>query len=321
MCNALASWSAARLRRFGPPRNAVSGLSASRTLAKWFAHRRRPLAEGKASPYVSGVTHRRSPMAPARRIAPCKRECGFTRVELLVVVCVVVAVGLMLLLALPHSRAKSDRLQCISNLGKILVAEFTWMNDGAKSDSHWRTSLADGGTLGHAQAHHAWFQWSWISNHLGSPKVLVCPADPTASVATAWGESAADGLLNAKFQDATLSYLINMSIEKNVLRERPGWPAPVHYAPPHHALAGDYTVRVDGLGQACDAHAGPAYVCVRPLHPAHWEPPPHKPSGNLAFMDGSVSSSASLGLTPVLTNAGSPYQSDARAHLLVPARH
>jgi prepilin-type processing-associated H-X9-DG protein len=249
-----------------------------------------------------------------------RRENAFERVELLVVLGAIVALGCVLLTTLTRSKTGSDRHQCISNLKRIVLAELTWMYDNDKTDPHWQAPLADAGTMGHSQAHHAWFQWSWISNNLGSPKVLVCPADIASTAASDWTGTATGGFLNAKFQDAALSYFVNMSAGTFRRRERHDLFIIIDPAPPCDALTGDHAILVEAPTQACYRHTSLSYVCIDPSRPARWKTPPHGRNGNIAHLDGSVPSPESVALTSVLTNTRGFYQRDAPPHLLLPNR-
>jgi hypothetical protein len=249
-----------------------------------------------------------------RRTDPPRRNRGFNRTELLVALAVAIVLLVLLAPALMRHRIEALRFQCVSNLKQIVVVEFTWRHDREKESYHWGTPSAEGGTLDHPQAHHAWFQWSLISNNLGSPKVLVCPADRSARVASDWTMSPTGGFLNPTFQDAALSYFINTSadLDHGLI------PMNIEHAA-LAVVAGDRTVRVDGPSQACSRHTNLSYVCVSPLRLCRWVPPLHGPRGVVAMADGSVFSTDHVGLNHFLTNAS--YAKDRpSAHLLVPER-
>jgi prepilin-type processing-associated H-X9-DG protein len=252
-------------------------------------------------------------MAPIRKTIPPRGDCGFTIIEAIVIAIVVLAVIVFLVPALLRHRVNSARLPCISNLKRIAVAELTWRHEGEKANVHWRTPLAEGGTVGHTQANQAWFQWAWLSNSLGSPKILVCPADTTAKPASDWTAAPTGGFLNPNFQDAALSYFLNMSAQD--IDHRPSSTLELASGT---MLAGDHNIRVDGPTQACRQHTNLSYVCVGPGRPFRWVPPLHQGGGNVAMWDGSVLCLASPALMDLMTNSSS--LNGSSSHLLVPNR-
>lgn len=68
------------------------------------------------------MSHRPAPGHPARSGPPC----GFTLVELLVVVGIVSVLISVMLPALSRARASASRLQCLSNLRQLQLAQITY---------------------------------------------------------------------------------------------------------------------------------------------------------------------------------------------------
>src|SRR5437016_13358491 len=106
------------------------------------------------------------------------REEAWNRLELLFILASLALLTAVALPSLANTKNQSQRLTCFSNLKQIGHAYQLWGNDrGNKTPC--RTDISDGGTYGslNSQRNLAWFQFSWISNQLDSPKMLVCPSD------------------------------------------------------------------------------------------------------------------------------------------------
>src|SRR6185369_7698073 len=69
----------------------------------------------------------------------------------------------------------------------------------------WRTPTPEGGTWSNPKPGNAWFEFYWLSNNLGTPKILACPADAGVRVAPNFTTYAAIG-----FRAAATSYAIGL---------------------------------------------------------------------------------------------------------------
>src|SRR3954465_9454074 len=113
-------------------------------------------------------------------------ERAFTRTDLLFF-----GGGLAFLFAMALSvwgsnKSESRRAVCANNLRQIGRAYQIWGSDHDEL-LPWQgfsNTGSDGGVIGFPNlAANAWWQYSVISNQLGSPKILSCPADEKKVVA------------------------------------------------------------------------------------------------------------------------------------------
>ena len=113
------------------------------------------------------------------RAHPPDRRRGFTWLELLLVVIVVIILaGLVLPMLAPRRKADGRRIQCLNNL-KILglgLRIFATDNNGLFP---WAVPVREGGTQEEiADEQRIWRHVAVLSNELNTPKVLLCPKDP-----------------------------------------------------------------------------------------------------------------------------------------------
>jgi hypothetical protein len=147
--------------------------------------------------------HRRND-ASGRRTA--RGRHAFTRLELCACV---VAGALLMALALPALATVQSRAhvaQCLNNLRLMGRGTQAWAAD-FKNEVPWRTHVADGGTQYGPKSANAWIEYYAMSNHLGTPRILACPADEGVRVASTYGEFVAPG-----FQANCSSYALDLDV-------------------------------------------------------------------------------------------------------------
>ncbi len=230
---------------------------------------------------------------------------AFTRLEC---AAVVAALGLLGGLALPlfaATRADSDRAGCFNNLRQFGRATAVWA-DHHTGNFPWLTSTNEGGTRldSGLKTSLAWVEFISLTNELPRPRVLACPADRTAKVASHWGNTA-NGLANTGMRNAAVSYFLSF-------HGRPELPRSV--------ITGDRdfnpssTVPV-GCGFGNVGNAFP--ITPQLAMPIRWTNAVHGAAGHLLFSDGSVEYTTDAGLEKILR--GPLVQNDsASIHLIYP---
>jgi hypothetical protein len=126
-------------------------------------------------------------------------RCGFTRIELTVIVAILLVIVLILIPGFQSARAKQRRLTCVWNLEKIGRADRVW-------------------GFGHSIT--AWYYYEFVSEDLGpSPKVLICPDDERkpATYFAKWG-STNQPEPGAFDSNTNVSYFVNPDADNIFLR-------------------------------------------------------------------------------------------------------
>ena len=201
---------------------------------------------------------------------------AFSRADLLFCV-----VGLTVLFALAasllaNSKSESQRVICFNNLRQIGRAFHVWGNDH-QDLMPWQVELDDGGTLWHVLGGNLWLHYSWISNELGSPKILVCPADNVPKkIASDWG-TGPSGFLNPQYRNNSVSYTLFLHALADNLRS---------------LLATDRNIRSDiasGCSFLANVNSGVRQLGGRNSENETWTNAIHGIIGHVLFADGTVS--------------------------------
>ena len=136
---------------------------------------------------------------------------AFTRIELLAVGAALALLALIVAPAFATNRADSERAACFNNLRQIGRAVQMWGSD-YQNDPPWRTLVSKGGTQPESglTAKIAWFEFAVMSNEVVTPRILACPADVEARVASEFSSETARGYMATGFRGLATSYFINM---------------------------------------------------------------------------------------------------------------
>ncbi len=135
-------------------------------------------------------------------------SAGFTHVELLAVLLGIALLTIIVFPVLAASPANSQRPQCFNNLRQIGRGLRVWGNDHWDQPP-WLTAVSAGGTAPDSggKPANAWFEYLAVSNELSTPRILACPADESAKVASQWS-GGSDALASATLRANAISYAI-----------------------------------------------------------------------------------------------------------------
>lgn len=194
------------------------------------------------------------------------RPGAFTLVEMLCVIAIIAILAALLLPAIAQGRARGQRIQCVNHLKQMGTAFHVFMHDH-QGRFPMEVSVNEGGSLELAQSgfragpefYFGFRHFQALSNQLGTPKILVCPAD-TRQAAPHF----------SALRNEHVSYFVNVS---------------ARYAQPNSLLAGDRNLAVDGA-------AGTTLQRVDGNQRFRWTSELHRFKGNLLFSDGRVEQSA-----------------------------
>jgi type II secretory pathway pseudopilin PulG len=200
-----------------------------------------------------------------------RATAAFTLIELVLIVGVVLLLTLMLFPAMGNAKKKSQRIDCVNNLKQVGLSFRMWSPDDSDRFA-MRCSTNVGGTL--EVANQVWRTFQALSNELGMPKMLLCPAD-TRPPAQSWRTLANSNISYFNCLDAAeVQPQVFLSGDRNVTNGSP------------------LTNHVMRLGKG---------------DPAGWTADLHPNCGNVTISDGSVHQLDSARLRQAVTNAGPIY--------------
>ncbi|MDB6126041.1 MAG: hypothetical protein JWQ71_5034 [Pedosphaera sp.] len=196
---------------------------------------------------------------------------GFTLVELLlIIVIVVVGVG-FLLPALWRSKVKVRRDQCINNLKQAGICFRIW-NSGSSGDFPMQYSTNQEGSKEYILGGNAFRHFQCLSNELADAKVLFCPTD-LRTRATNF----------TSLQNSNVSYFVAVDADETV---------------PSMLLAGDRNLMTNGI--AVDT----GLAAVKTNYVMDWTEKMHNGQGNILFADGHVGQLDNMQLQEALIHTG-----------------
>ena len=237
-------------------------------------------------------------------------EAAFNRLELVVMMATLVLLAGLAFPTLGNTKTRSQRLTCVANLRQLGHALHVWGNDhGDKTP--WRTPSSEGGTFltQNPFKNNAWYQLGWLSNELGTPKILVCPADKIVGdsrvIASNWSSTdPAAGYATIGLRDRATSYTVALD---------------AYFEQPRTILSGDRNVRTSGINSSCSSGVGDANFFVLGPFPGNigWTNSIHFQNGNVLFYSGEVEQ---LSLPRFGSTLNGPYNNSDNGvlHFLLP---
>jgi prepilin-type processing-associated H-X9-DG protein len=203
-----------------------------------------------------------------------KRTAAMTLFEVGIIVAVVVLLAAVLLPLIARPRPTySGKVACINNLKQDLLALKIWEGDNGDI-LPMGISVTNGGSMELVATGNVAGTFLVMSNELGTPKILYCPADKVHGPTNHFG-----GLANT-----SISYFINADITNDVN--------------PQATLIGDSDLTLGGK------LLKPGLAALGTNDPVAWSLTRHINSGNIGLADGSVQSTTTGSLRTALQQTG-----------------
>lgn len=205
---------------------------------------------------------------------------GFTLVEALVALVVILGVGLLAVgfVFVQNAKARAIRMSCVNNLKQCGIAFEIWASDH-QGKLPMEVPKEQGGSLGWPPEGNAFHNFQVMSNELSTTIVIWCPAE-TRLHATNWID----------LNNQNVSYFVNLDASTNN---------------PSAWLCGDRNI----TNQPTPNHS---VLTVQTGQSPGWTEALHNNCGNVAFVDGAVEQWSTRDLHKTVK------QADWTNHLVLP---
>ena len=197
-----------------------------------------------------------------------------TLLEVVVIIIATIILGVIMLaaFAFPANINKARKINCTNNLMQLGMSYRIWEGDHGH-EYPMSVSITNGGAMEIVHSGDVLQTFMVMSNEIGSPRILHCPAD-LAGV-QAWTFD--------RLSNSNISYFVNVDASE---------------ARPQNVLTGDSNLEINGK----PVKSGLASIWTNDV--VAWQPNRHVKSGNIGMADGSVQSATSLGLQSYFTQTG-----------------
>jgi prepilin-type processing-associated H-X9-DG protein len=211
-----------------------------------------------------------------------KRNQAWTIFEILVIIATLALLAALLLPVLAASKRRSSRINCVNNLKQINIAIRIWPPVYSDGEPPMSVSVTNGGAMETLATGNVAGCFQVMSNQLGTPKILICPADLERIAATNFQND---------FNNSHISYFLNPDAREFY---------------PQQIMDGDDNLATNGVAVKSGMVEFPANMRIS------FTAARHKFVGNIGYADGSVAEVSSSGLqsalllstngTPTMTN-------------------
>jgi prepilin-type N-terminal cleavage/methylation domain-containing protein len=195
---------------------------------------------------------------------------GFTLIEVLVILGIISFLAILVYPGGSNDKSRAMRIQCMNNLKQNGLAFRVWAEDnGGKFPTG--ISETNGGTMEFRTGPNLFRHFQVMSNELSTPKVVLCPADDSRTIAAT---------NFTFFNNSNVSYFINLNATNT---------------DPQAILSGD-----NNLTNGTPIRSGIMELTTN--RPAGWTDETHHKVGNLLLADGSVQQVSTTSLRTAIEN-------------------
>jgi prepilin-type processing-associated H-X9-DG protein len=223
---------------------------------------------------------------------PNQKTKGFTLIDLMITIAIVIVLAFMLLPAHTGNKAKPERIACTNNLKQVGLAFRIWASEH-QDKLPTQISTTNGGAMEAVLAGDVAAVFQVMSNELSTPKILFCPADKKRIRAVTFARPA-----SAKRDQDNVSFLGNTNLTYFVGLD-------ANDTSPSMFLSGDDNFLVGGNQAGFGGSPRPSGILSLTTNtPIAWNDTRHMKQGNVGLADGSVQGFSSTALRRALENTG-----------------